>query len=62
MMLSSWEGSGKGRGSGGNASNGEQQMKLPRLPPLTSCYEARVPNSLWTGTGSGPRDWGPLSQ
>ena len=50
---------GAGHGSGGNASDGEWQMKLPLLPTyLLLC--GPVPNSLQTGTGPWSGGWGPL--
>lgn len=45
-----------GGGSGGNESNGEQQVKLCFSPAV--CL---VPDRLKTNTGPQPRGWGPLT-
>ena len=51
-----------GNGSGGNASDGERQMKLPRSPATYLLLCGLVPNTLWTGTDLRPKGWGPLPQ
>ena len=49
----STDGGGVGDGSGGNASDGERQMKLRSLtlPPLTSCCAACTTTRLWPRGG-----------
>ena len=50
--------SGVGIGAGGNASDGEQQMKLCAATHLLLC--GPVPKRPWTGNGPRPGSWGPL--
>ena len=54
-----WRRVGGGDGSGGDASNGERQMKLCSLAAhLLLC--GPVPNRPRIGTGLWPGGWGPL--
>ena len=50
----------RGDGSGGNARDGEWQMKFAGSATAHLLLCGLVPNRPWTGTGPRPRGWGPL--